>query len=287
MKLSELYASRNNLDDEKKFLESYRIDKYFRPSVSSDVVAFTIGNTNEENCRKESETRLLLLLVKRGTHPFMDKWALPGGFLRSDESVEECAFREIVEETGIEPVSMKHVGVFSDCDRDPRGRIISNAFTSIIVDGSTEVHSGQDANDAKWFEITFTEQSGLYHLNLINEETVLKAVIKEIRNEFGIRRFEILESDDIAFDHAAIIGTALTSLRNDVMDYNMLFDFVPKKFTLFKLQKIQETITGKTTQAANFRRKIMDYVQETDEYETGAGHRPAKLYVAANIGKRG
>lgn len=287
MKLSELYASRNNLDDEKKFLEAYRLDKYFRPSVSSDVAAFTIGSTNEENYRKESEARLLLLLVKRGAHPFMNDWALPGGFLRSNESVEECAFREIVEETGIEPVSMKHVGVFSDCDRDPRGRIISNAFTSIIVDGSTEAHSGNDANDAKWFEITFIEESGLYYLNLANEDIVLRAVLKEIHNEFGIRRFEIIESADIAFDHAAIISTALTSLRNDVMDFNLLFDFVPKKFTLLKLQKIQETITGKITQAANFRRKIAAYVEETDEYETGAGHRPAKLYVAANLGKRG
>lgn len=287
MKLSELYASRNNLDDERKFLESYKLDKYFRPSVSSDVAAFTIGSTNEENYRKESEARLLLLLVKRGAHPFLNSWALPGGFLRSDENIEECAFREIVEETGIEPVSMKHVGVFSDCDRDPRGRIISNAFTSIISDGSMEAHSGNDANDAKWFEITFTEQSGLYYLNLTNEDIVLRAVLKEIRNEFGIRRFEIIESDDIAFDHAAIISTALTSLRNDVMDFNLLFDFVPKKFTLLKLQKIQETITGKATQAANFRRKIADYVVETDEYETGAGHRPAKLYMAANLGKRG
>lgn len=287
MKLGELYASRGELDEEKKFLETYKMDKYFRPSVSSDVVAFTIGNTDEENYRKESEARLLLLLVKRGTHPFMNDWALPGGFLRSDESVEECAFREIVEETGIEPVSMKPVGVFSDCDRDPRGRIISNAFTSIIVDGRTEAHSGNDANDAKWFEITFTEQSGLYYLNMTNEDIVLRAVLKEIHNEFGIRRFEIIESRDIAFDHASIIGTALTSLRHDVMDFNLLFDFVPKKFTLLKLQKIQETITGKTTQAANFRRKIADYVRETDEYETGAGHRPAKLYVASDIGKRG
>ncbi len=287
MNLTELYASRGDLPDEKKYLETYKMDNYFRPSVSSDVVAFTIGNTDEENYRKEGEARLLLLLVRRGTHPFMNSWALPGGFLRSDESVEECAFREIVEETGIKPVSMKHVGVFSDCDRDPRGRIISNAFTSIIVDGSTEAHGGQDANDAKWFEITFTEQSGLYYLNLVNEDIVLKAVLKEIRNEFGIRRFEIIESGDIAFDHAAIIGTALTSLRNDVMDFNLLFDFVPKKFTLLKLQRIQETITGRTTQAANFRRKIADYVEETDEYETGAGHRPAKLYIAAGNGRKG
>lgn len=278
MELDELYSRRKNIQEEEEFLLSYSIENYFRPSVSADVVAFTIGEQDEDNYRKESGAKLLLLLVKRGEHPFKDSWALPGGFMREDESMEECAYREIVEETNIKPSSLKSVGVFSDCRRDPRGRILSNAFTSIIYDGANEYTSGKDAADAKWFEIELDYQEGIYYLRLANKEVKISAVLKETKNEFGIKRFEIVESEGLAFDHGAIIGTALFSLRKDVLDFDILFDFLPEKFTLSKLQKVQETILNKAILPANFRRKIADYVEETEEFETGAGHRPAKLF---------
>lgn len=279
MNIKELYDKRKDISEEKEFLLSYDISQYFRPSVSSDIVAFTIQSKSEENYRKEDQTSLLLLLVKRGTHPFKGDWALPGGFMREDESIEECAHREIVEETNINPISMKPVGVFSECDRDPRGRIISHAFASIIYDGAREIASGEDAEDVKWFEVTFEAKDNLYFLALKNEEQYLTATLKEVRNEFGVKRFEVIEEVGIAFDHAAIIGTALSSLRKDVLDFDILFDFLPEKFTLLSLQKVQETILNKTIQPANFRRKVAPYVLETEEYETGAGHRPAKLYM--------
>ncbi len=279
MNLKELYETRENLEEEKEFLASYNMDSYFRPSVSSDVVTFAIGSCDETNYRKEGDAVLQLLLIKRGAYPFRDYWALPGGFLREDESIEECAFREIVEETGIKPISMKNIGVFSDCDRDPRGRIISNAFTSIVLDDNREVSGGYDAEDAGWFDVEFRKDDEFYYLSLKNNHIILRATLKVIHNEFGIRRFEIIKNDGLAFDHAAIIGTALSSLQNDVEDFKVLFDFLPEKFTLLKLQKVQETITGKKIQSANFRRKIADYVEETHEFETGAGHRPAKLFV--------
>ena len=279
MTLKELYGMRDNIEEEKEFLASYNVDNYFRPSITSDVVAFSIGSYDAGNYRKEGDTILQLLMIKRGAYPFKDYWALPGGFLREEESVEECAWREIVEETGINPISMKNIGVFSSCDRDPRGRIISNAFTSIILDESKDVTSGYDASEADWFDISFQKKEGLYYLNLSKNCIELSAVLKLIRNEFGIHRFEIMESKGIGFDHAAIIGTALTSLQKDIEDFDVLFDFMPEKFTLLKLQKVLEVVTGKKLQPANFRRKIADYVEETEEYETGAGHRPAKLFI--------
>lgn len=277
--IRDLYNKRNISDEEKEYLAEYDINKYFRPSVSSDIAAFTIKNRSEENYRKEEKACLLILLVKRGTHPFKDYWALPGGFMREDESIEECAYREIVEETNILPISMKHVGVFSETLRDPRGRIISNAFTSIIYDSEGEIISGDDAEDARWFEITLEMKEGLYCLSLKSGDTKLNAILKETNNKFGIKRFEIFESDGIAFDHAAIISTALSSLQKDVLDLEILFDFLPEKFTLLSLQRVQEAILNKPLISANFRRKVMPYVEETDEYVTGAGHRPAKLYI--------
>lgn len=279
MSISELYKKRQKNPEEESFLAAYNMEKYFRPSVSSDIAAFTIKNRSEENYRKENEASLLLLLVKRGEHPFKNDWALPGGFMREDESIEECAYREIMEETNIKPISMKPAGVFSECGRDPRGRIISNAFVSIIYDGVREIAGGEDAAEARWFEITLEKEEGIYYLKLNSEGIRLSAVLKETHSEFGIKRFEIMESSGIAFDHASIISTALCTLRKDVLDFDILFDFLPEKFTLLNLQRVQETILNKPALAANFRRKVAAYVEETEEYVTGAGHRPAKLYI--------
>ena len=279
MNNKDLYNRRKNIDEEQEYLSNYNIKRYFCPSVSSDIVAFTIQNKGEENYRKEKDARLMLLLIKRGTYPFKGEWALPGGFMREDESIEECAYREFFEETNMKPISMKPIGVFSECDRDPRGRIISNAFASIISGGEGEMIGGDDATDAKWFEVVFEKKKENYTLELMNQEICLAATLKEVRNEFGVKRFEIIKQEGIAFDHAAIIGTALTSLQRDVVDFEILFDFLPEKFTLLNLQKVQETILNQTMQPANFRRKIAPFVEETDEYVTGAGHRPAKLYI--------
>ena len=76
-----------------------------------------------------------------------------------------------------------------------------------------------------------------------------------------------------------MIATALTVLRKNVRDFDFIFDFLPEKFTLTAVQKVQETITNEAQLPANFRRKISEYVEETDEYITGAGHRPAKLFI--------
>ncbi len=277
--IRELYAKRRDTEEEEAYLASYNLNKYFRPSVSTDIAAFMIQNKSEENYRKAKKTSLSLLLVKRGQHPFKNYWALPGGFMREEESIEECAYREIVEETGIKPISMKPVGVFSELGRDPRGRIISNAFASILCDEAGEAAGGDDAADAKWFDITLEQREDYYYLELESGEISISAVLMETCSEFGSKRFEIMECNGLAFDHAAIISTALCELRKDVLDFDILFDFLPKKFTLLNLQQVQEIILNKTILPANFRRKVADYVEETEEYATGAGHRPAKLYI--------
>ena len=83
----------------------------------------------------------------------------------------------------------------------------------------------------------------------------------------------------LAFDHAAIIASALSLLRIQAKDYDVIFDFLPEKFTLTALQRVQETILNVSVLPANFRRKISDYVIETNEFTVGAGHRPAKLFT--------
>lgn len=275
---SEKYIQSSEMSDEQVFLSKYNMSDFDRPSVTADIVAFKIRTETGDTYRHNKKSNLSLLLVRRGEHPYKGSWALPGGFLRKDETVEECAFREIKEETNVAPISLMPVGVYSSPDRDPRGRIISNAYISIISDFEDEIAGGTDAQEAAWFDVTFLETNGQYLLELSNGDITLRAVLKYIKTIFKKTEFELLSECDLAFDHAQIIATAITYLRNNSKDYENVLDFLPETFTLTSLQNVIETIMDVTLTPANFRRKISEYVEETDEYVTGAGHRPAKLF---------
>lgn len=265
------------MDSEKEYLSNYDIGDYDRPSVTADVAAFMVSNEDKTGYRRNPGNKLRLLLVKRGVHPFKDKWALPGGFLRKGETVEECALREIREETGVLPVSIMYVGVFSEPGRDPRGWVISNAYVSVITEESVK-QAGDDASDAQWFSVNFDKCGEEHHLTLSYEDIVLKAVLTEEKPGFGRTRFGIVDSGDIAFDHASVIAAALTALRSKAKDFKTVLDFLPEKFTLTALQKVQETVMDVSLLPANFRRMVSGYVAATDEFVRGEGHRPARLY---------
>jgi ADP-ribose pyrophosphatase YjhB (NUDIX family) len=267
------------LSDEKEFLSSYRMEDYPRPSVTADIVAFMIRAEDSGNYRRNSRQKLTVLLIRRGGHPYKGCWALPGGFLNPGETIEQCALREVEEETAVKPVSLMSVGLFSEPDRDPRGWIISNAFVSIISDEKVRWQAGDDAADARWFDVGFDRiDGGGYLLTLSCGEISLQAVLTEKSTGFGTTRFSVVDSGGLAFDHASIIATALTALRSGAKEFEYIFDFLPEAFTLTQLQNVQETIMNISVLPANFRRKIASFVEETDEYTQGAGHRPAKLY---------
>ena len=269
------------MDTEQEFLKNYSTDKYEKPSVTADVVAFKISHTDQSNSyRHEPKCELSILLIKRGGHPFKGCWALAGGFLEKGETIEECAVREIQEETNITPASMRFVGMFTEPNRDPRGWIISAVFASVMREGSmTEAVGGDDATDAKWFTISLDEtEHDKYSLHLQNEDIALNALLQLETTTTGIRRFVILENDGLAFDHASVIATALTALRKEGVHFESCFDFLPEEFTLTQLQRVQEILLNAPMISSNFRRKAMNYVVETGNHTSGAGHRPAKLF---------
>lgn len=267
------------MQTEEEFLSQYNINVYDRPSVTADVVAFGIRAGQEDTYRHNPKNSLSVLLIKRGEHPYIDCWALPGGFVRADETVEQCAHREIQEETGVAPAALMLFGEFSEPKRDPRGRIISNAFLSVISEDDVRISEGTDASETQWFNVEFNRcEDNEYKLTLVNGNTCLKAVLKKKISHFGKVEFEIVDNGGLAFDHAGIIATAFTTLQKNAENFEFLFDFMPEKFTLTSIQKVQETILQTVILPANFRRKIADYVVETEEYLTGAGHRPAKLF---------
>lgn len=266
---------------EEEFLKTYDITKYPRPSVTVDIVTFGVTGETERNYRQDEKKALSLLLIKRGGHPCKDKWALPGGFLNINETIEECAFRELKEETNLEPSSLMPMGSFSEVNRDPRGRIISNAYITIVDEENVKASAGDDATDAKWFKISFAEkEEKTVELILENTEAniLIKSKVKLEKTQFEIPEYSIVDSGNLAFDHAKIIAAAYKIIQKSALDFEILFDFMPSLFTLTGLQKVQETILGVTLLPANFRRKIMPLVEETDKYTSGAGHRPAKLF---------
>lgn len=264
-------------NDETTFLKNYDITKFDRPSVATDSVVLTLNKNSTSNYRKNSEFSIKLLLIKRGEHPFINMWALPGGFLRKDETVEECAIREIKEETGLTAKKLKYVGVFSDLNRDVRGRVVSNSFISII-DKIQPVKGGFDANDAAWFDVEFNIENNFITINLFNDETQLATVLQFKADNITGTSYEIIRNDGLAFDHGKIIASAIMLLVNSAKNFDLIFDFLPEKFTLSEIQKLYELLINKTVTAPNFRRKIFDYVIETNETTSGNGHRPAKLY---------
>lgn len=269
----------NDKISEKEFLNSYSIEEYERPSVAADIVVFTMLSKTEDSYRHDPKNSLSVLLIRRGEHPFKNCWAIPGGFMRGNETIEECAYREITEETGITPTALMNIGVFSEPCRDPRGRVVSNAFLSITGDENLKPEGSTDAVEARWFDVSFDNNSyGEIVLELSNCSENINVTLKEKLTRFGKTEYEIIDNDSLAFDHAKIIATALTVLKKSAEDFELIFDFLPEKFTLTELQKVQETIMNISVLPANFRRKIANLVEETDEYTSGAGHRPAKLF---------
>ena len=268
--------------DETVFLSAYRIEDYDRPSVATDVVAMTLRGAKTTNYRAPERRCLSMLLIQRGEHPYMNRWALPGGFLRRNETVEHCAQRELFEEAGLSTRALLPIGCFSKAGRDPRGWIISNAFLSIVSKEENALIAGDDAVGARWFDLDHTLDGDRLHLTLRSDDVAIRHTLRIVRSDFGQVRFEVEPSSDdapaLAFDHAEIIAAALARLSSDLGFHELAFAFLPPEFTMTELQDVHELILGRSLPFSNFRRKIAPYLDETERYVQGAGHRPARRF---------
>lgn len=176
-----------------EFLAGYDLKKYDRPSVTVDNVVIA-----------SVEGRPAVLLIKRRNHPFIGCWALPGGFLEMDESLEDGAVRELFEETGVTGVSPKQLGAYGDPGRDPRGRIITVAFLMELPEGAVP-KAADDAADAGLFFIE-ADESRITLIHTVTGESV------KVPYGFKDGRAEFIPAEDIACDHGRMLADALRKL---------------------------------------------------------------------------
>lgn len=210
---------------------AYDASRYERPSVTVDVVILTVR-----------DRQLEVLLVKRRHWPYEGMWAIPGGFVNPDESLEDAARRELEEETGVRDVYLEQLYTFGDPGRDPRGRVITVVYYALIHAEELRVRAADDAADADWFPA--------YHL------------------------------PEVAFDHGKIMEYTLQRLRGK-LEYTMIgFQLLADEFTLSELQEVYEAIQNRKLDKRNFRKKLLatGILWQTLDVRKVGQHRPAALY---------
>ena len=210
--------------------------QYPRPALTVDIVLFALGKT------EAGELDLQVMLIERDLPPFEGEWALPGGFVHLDETLDEAARRELQEETGLTEIYLEQLYTFGALDRDPRERVVSVAYYALVNPTGHKVEASTDARRAAWFSVT--------------------------------------KLPSLAFDHAVILETALERLRNKVRYQPIGFELLPPRFTLRQLQQMYEVILGRELDKRNFRKKVLatGILKETTAVQQGVAHRAARLY---------
>ncbi len=210
---------------------TYDASRYERPSVTVDVVIFTLLNRE-----------LHVLLVLRRRWPYEGYWAIPGGFINMDESLEQAARRELEEETGVHDVYLEQLYTFGEPQRDPRTRVISVAYIAIVPADDQELRVSDESSDVRWFPVR-TRPARL------------------------------------AFDHDLILNYALSRLRSKLEYTTLAFQLLPEVFSILELKHIYEQILGEKLDKGNFYRKIKEagILEETSLMREGRG-RPTRLW---------
>ena len=205
--------------------------EYARPALTTDCVVFGLD-----------EEDLKVLLIERALEPFKGEWALPGGFVRVGESLDESARRELKEETGLSKVYLEQLFSFGEANRDPREHVVTVSYYALVNLIEHPPKADTDAAKAEWFSLD--------------------------------------ELPNLAFDHKQIVDCAIERLRGKLRYEPIGFELLPPKFTLGELQWLYERILEQELDKRNFRKKVLGFglLEETGETQQGVAHRAAKLY---------
>ena len=210
------------------------------PRVAADVAVFAF-----------LDGAMNVLLVRRRYEPYESYWALPGGLLEPDETLEEAAERELREETGVTDTYMEQLATFSELDRDPRGRVISCCYLALVDGGRVRLRPGSDAREAAW--------------------RPLEALLRETD-----------EGTVLAFDHDRILAYARQRLAYKLEYQNVAWSLLPETFTLSELRRVYEAGIGRAFEPNNFRRIALGWGVLAESGERPTGGRPAATYRFAD-----
>jgi 8-oxo-dGTP diphosphatase len=210
--------------------------EYPHPAVTVDCVIFGFDGKS-----------LRILLIERGVEPFKGSWALPGGFVRMDETVEKAAMRELQEETNVKGVYMSQLAVFSEVDRDPRERVITVAFYALVKPSDHNVIGGDDAASAQWFSLD--------------------------------------DYPPLVFDHEQILKAAFSQLQRNFRAGNVGLELFEDKFSISQLYALHSLVTQKEIDRRNFYKKVTsyNYIEPTTDKVRETPHKPSMLYSLDRI----
>lgn len=259
--MSEVNAKGQTLE---QFLDEYDESLYRHPSNTVDMILMTVSNE-----------KLKLLLVKRGNHPFINDWALPGGFVNFEEDLDDAVERQLAEETNIKTKTyFRQLYTLGNADRDPRTRVISTFYLSMTPESNIKsIKAGKEEADTVWFTISKvtektspTGRSSL--LTMENEENDIRMeyrITDKVVHNYIETRSTLLKTSNakIAADHIKAINMAVDQIRNRAASTGILFNLLPNEFTLREIQNAYEAVVGHKTDTGNFRRDIRKMLNET------------------------
>ena len=213
---------------------------YERPSLTTDMVLFRMKNYVSANNRKSDAKRLEVLLIERANEPEKGKYSLPGGFVDIDEEIESNVKRKLMEKTGVSgDFYIEQLYTFGGLDRDSRGRVVSVSYVGLVNDYN---HANVGGSERQiWMDA------------------------------------ELALCSDLAFDHKEIIQYAIARLQGKAEYTDILFNLMPKEFTINDLQSVYEAILLKKLD--NFKRRINKYLKSLNKMREGKQFRPAELYT--------
>lgn len=266
---------------EQEFLKDYDSSVFEKLSITTDILILSVADGNQENYRKLNEKYYSVLLVKRDEYPFKDKWCLPGGFVKIDESLDNAAKRILANETNLHNIYMEQLYTFGEVARDPRMRIVSTSYMALVDKNKL---NDKLAPNASWFNITLLEDEKTINVTLENGKEEIHFTIKKVLHELTTDRYkyEILKNDKLAFDHPVVIVSGIERIKNKIEYTDIVFNMMPEYFALGELQQVYEVILGKKLLDPAFRRIIADKVEKTTKVKTGGGHRPSALFRYKN-----
>lgn len=272
----------NNYKTEQEFLKNYNSDEFEKLSLTTDILIFSVSSEESNNYRKTDTKKMSVLLVKRDNYPFKDKWCLPGGFVNIDEDLDEAPKRILKREANLENIYLEQLYTFGKVNRDPRMRIISTSYMSLV--DKNKLTKNLSPNSA-WFDIESVEENNeQIKVTLNNDDEIIIFTVNKVLEDKTTNKYsyETLAKNQLAFDHDIVILTGLNRLRNKVEYTDIVFNMMPELFTLGELQQVYEVILGKRLLDPAFRRIIANKVEKTSKMKTGGGHRPSALFKYKN-----